>query len=84
MNIYKLNAIINNIALTSYDSFRILGVIVDSMFTFDKHIYSISSAVAQKISLKKSFKIVVVQGFLLQCFSSFIISCMEYCPVRAS
>ena len=45
-------------SLNSCDSFRILGAMFDSKFTFKRHIRSISSSVAQKIGLlRKSFRI---------------------------
>ena len=42
---------INNVALTICGSFKILGVLFDSKFTFKRHVRSISSSVAQKIGL---------------------------------
>ena len=42
---------INNVVLTTCGSFKILGVLLDSKFTFEQHVHSISSSVAQKIGL---------------------------------
>ena len=51
----------------------------DSQFTFERHIHSISSSVAQKIGLlRKSFRIFGDYDVLLRCFSSFILPCLEY------
>ena len=70
----------------SYEFFKILGVMFDSKFTFERHIRSISSSVAQKIGLlRKSFKIFGDHDVLLRCFNSFILPCLEYCsPVWSS
>ena len=78
--------LIDNIPLSTYNSFKILGVILDSKFTFEKHIRSISSSIAQKIGiLRKSFKIFGDQSVLKNCFNSFILPCFEYCsPVWSS
>ena len=57
--------LIDNVPLTSCESFKILGVILDSQFTFEKHIRSISSSIAQKIGLlRKSHKIFGDQSIL--------------------
>ena len=78
--------LIDNVPLTTCNCFKILGVILDSKFTFEKHIRSISSSVAQKIGiLRKSFKIFGDQSILKNCFNSFILPCFEYCsPVWSS
>ena len=77
---------IDNVSLTTCSSFKILGVLLDSKFTFEKHIRSVSSSVAQKVGiLRKSFKIFGDQRILLNCFNSFILPCLEYCsPVWSS
>ena len=78
--------LIDNVPLTTCNSFKILGVILDSKFTFEKHIRSVSSSIAQKIGiLRKSFKIFGDQSVLKNCFNSFILPCFEYCsPVWSS
>ena len=65
---------------------KILGVMFDSKFTFERHIRSISSSVAQKIGLlRKSFRIFGDHDIFLKCFNSFILPCLEYCsPVWSS
>ena len=71
---------IGNTFLNSCDSFKILGVIFDSKFTFEKHIRSVSSSVAQTIGLlRKSFRVFGAQNVLLRCFNSFNLPCLEYC-----
>ena len=57
---------------------EILVVMFDSDFTFERHIHSISSSVAQRIGLlsRKSFRVFGNQDVLLRCF---ILSCLEYC-----
>ena len=70
---------INNVALTTCGSFKILGVLFDSKFTFEQHVHSISSSVAQKIGLlRKSYKIFGDSSVLRKCFNSFILPCLEY------
>ena len=78
--------LIDNIPLTTCNSFKILGVTLDSKFTFEKHIRSMSSSIAQKIGiLRKSYKIFGEQSILKNCFNSFILPCFEYCsPVWSS
>ena len=73
-------------SLNSCDFFLILGFTFDSKFTFERHIRSISSLVAQKIGLlRKSFRIFGDHDVLLRCFNSFILPCLEYCsPVWSS
>ena len=78
--------LVGNTSLNFCDSFKILGVMFDSMFTFERHIHSISFSVAQKIGLlRKSFRICGDHAVLLKCFNSFILHCLEYCsPVWSS
>ena len=65
---------------------KILGIMFESKFTFERHIRSISSSIAQKIGLlRKSFRIFRDHDILLKCFNSFILRCLEYCsPVWSS
>ena len=72
--------------LVTSNSFKILGVLFDSKFTFEQHLRSISSSIAQKVGLlRKSYKIFGDQMVLLKCFNSFILPCLEYCsPVWSS
>ena len=78
--------LVGSTSLNSCDSFKILRVMFDSKFTFERHICSISSSVAQKIGLlRKSFRIFGDHDVLWKCFNSFILPCLEYCsPVRSS
>ena len=74
------NLFIDNVPLTTSDSFKILGVTFDSKFTFESHLRSVSSVITQKLGLlRKSFKIFGDPCVLLNCFNSFILSCFEYC-----
>ena len=71
---------IDNVPLTTSDSFKILGVTFDSKFTFESHLRSVSSMIAQKLGLlRKSSKIFGDASVLVKCFNSFILSCFEYC-----
>ena len=78
--------VVGSTSLNSCEFFKILGVTFDSKFTFERHIRSISSSVAQKIGLlRKSFRILGDHDVLLRCFNSFILPCLEYCsPVWSS
>ena len=40
---------INNVILQTCESFKILGIEFDSKFTFEQHIRTVSSSVAQKL-----------------------------------
>ena len=72
--------VIDDTVLNICDSFKILGILFDSKFTFEKHIRSVSSSVAQKIGLlRKSLKIFGDPAVLKKCFNSYILPCLEYC-----
>ena len=72
--------LVGNTSLNFCEFFKILGVMFDSKFTFERHIHSISSSVAQKFGLlRKSFRIFGDHDILLRCFNSFILPCLEYC-----
>ena len=67
--------LVGSSSLNSCEFLKILRIMFNSKFTFERHIRSIFSSVAQKIGLlRKSFRI-----FLLRCFNSFILPCLEYC-----
>ena len=74
--------LVGSTSLNSRDSFKILGVLFDSKFTFEKQILSISSLVAQKIDLlRKPFRVFGDHDVLLRCFNSFILPCLKYCSL---
>ena len=71
---------IDDVVLQTCASFKILGIMFDNKFTFEQHIRSVSSSVAQKIGLlRKSFKIFGDPSILKKSFNSFILPCLEYC-----
>ena len=73
---------IDGTQLVTSESFKILGVLFDSKFTFEQHLRSVSSSIAQKVGLlRKSYKIFGEQMVLLKWFNSFILPCLEYCSV---
>ena len=78
--------LVGSTSLNSCDSFKIIGIMFDSKFTFERQIHCISSSVAQKIGpLRKSFRIFGDHDVSLKCFNSFILPCLEYCsPVWSS
>ena len=71
--------LVGSTSLNACQFLEILGVTFDSKFTFERHIRSISSLVAQKIGLlRKCFRIFGDHDVLLRCFNSFILPCLEY------
>ena len=69
---------IDNVSLTTSDSFKILGVTFDSKFTIGSHLRSVASVIAMKLGfLRKSYKI-FWRSMCLKCFNSFILSCFKY------
>ena len=78
--------LLGSTSLNSCEFLKILGVTFDSKFTFERHIHSIFSSVAQKIGLlRKSFRIFGNHDALLRCFNYLILPCLEYCsPVWSS
>ena len=71
---------IDGVPLTANNSFKILGVLFDNKLTFESHIRSVSSSIAQKLGLlRKSFKIFGDPSILMKCFNAFILPCFEYC-----
>ena len=81
-----LDLFIDNVPLTTSDAFKILAVTFQSKFTFEPHIRSVSSVIAQKLDLQRtSYKSFGDLCVSLKCFNSFILSCIVYCsPVRFS
>ena len=76
--------LVGSTSLSFREFFKILGVTFDSKFTFERHIRSISSSVAQKIGLlRKSFRIFGDHDVLLRHFNSFNLLCLEYCSSAA-
>ena len=72
--------LVGSTSLNSCDFLKILGVLFNSKFTFERHIRSISSLVAKKIGLlRKSFRIFGHHDVLLRCFNSFTLPCLECC-----
>ena len=78
--------LVGSTSLNSCDFFKVLGVMFDSKFTFERHIRSISSSVAQKIGLlRKSFRNFWGSRGLTKMFQFFYPSLFEYCsPVWSS
>lgn len=65
---------------------RLLGVTLDSKLTFEKHIRSLSSAIAQKTGLlRKCFRTFACDSTVIKSFYAFILPHFEYCaPVWMS
>ena len=80
------NLIINIYLLAINDSFKLLGVLFDNKLTFEKHIRSVASSIAQKVGiLRKCLSIYDSNSILKNCFFSFILPLFEYCtPVWRS
>ena len=65
------NLLVGSTSPNSCEFFKIFGVTFDRKFTFERHIRSISSSVAQKIGLlRKSFRIFGDHDVLLRCFNA--------------
>ena len=77
---------INDVTLNIVHSLKLLGVLFDSKFTFERHLRTVSSSISQKIGiLRKCSKIYANDGVMLNCFFSFILPFYEYCiPVWMS
>ena len=59
---------------------------LDSKFTFERHICSISSSIARKFGLLRNLiRVFGDHDVIIRCFNSFILPCLKYCyPVRFS
>ena len=68
------------------DNLRLLGVILDSKLTFEKHIRSLSSSIAQKTGLlRKCYRTFACDSTVIKSFFAFILPHFEYCaPVWMS
>ena len=68
------------------DDIRLLGVTLDSRLTFEKHIRSVSSSIAQKTGLlRKCFKTFACESTVIKSFYAFILPHFENCtPVWMS
>ena len=68
------------------DNVRLLGVTLDSKLTFEKHIRSLSSSIAQKTGLlRKCFRTFACDSTVIKSFYAFILPHFEYCaPVWMS
>ena len=61
----------------------ILGVMFDARKTFEKHLHSVSSAVAQRLGImRESFQVFHDRSLLLKSFWSFVLSVLEYCSAE--
>ena len=57
----------------------ILGLTFDAKMTFEKHLRSVSSAVAQRLGImRKSWQVFHDRSLLLRSFWSFVLPVLEY------
>ena len=86
MNPLHPNLITNGHSLAIDDSFKLLGVLFDQKLTFEKHIQSVVSGLAQKVKiLRKCLSIYESHSILQSFFFSFNFPLFEYCaPVWSS
>lgn len=68
------------------DSLRLLGVTFDPKLTFERHIRTLSSSIAQKVGLlRKCYKTFACDSVVIKSFYAFILPHFEYCaPVWMS
>ena len=58
----------------------ILGITFDAKMTFEKHLYSVSSAAAQRLGImRKCWQVFHDRSLLLRSFSSFVLPVLQYC-----
>ena len=61
-------------------SLKLLGVLIDGKLTFEKHLRSVASSIAQKTGLlRKCFRALGNDDAVLKSFYAFILPCFEYC-----
>ena len=74
------------VALEVSNSLKLLGVELDDKLTFEKHVRSMVSTIAQKTGLiRKCYKTLGNDPTVLKSFFAFILPCFEYCsPVWSS
>ena len=77
---------VNGQLLENASSLKLLGVVFDQKLTFENHIRSTVSNIAQKVGiLRKCRSIYECNTIVRQCFYSFILPFFEYCaPVWSS
>ena len=64
------------------DNLRLLGVILDSKLTFERHIRSLSSSIAEKTGLlRKCYKTFACDATVIKSFYAFILTHFEYCAL---
>ena len=56
--------LVGSTSLNSCDSLKILGVMFDSKFTFERHMHSISSSVAQKVGKLRKINLLESLGIM--------------------
>ena len=71
---------IGGTVLKESDDLVILGVIFDSMMTYEKHLCSVSRAASQRLGvLRKSWRVFHDRSLLGRCFRGFVLPVLEYC-----
>ena len=77
---------INDQVIAQTDSLKLLGVLFDSKLTFESHLRSIASSIAQKVGIMRKCRVIYDSDLILKkCFFSFILPYFEYCaPVWLS
>ena len=71
---------IGGTVLKESDDLVILGVIFDSMISFEKHLRSVSRAASQRlVILRKSWRVFHDRSLLGRCFRGFVLPVLDYC-----
>ena len=79
MNLQSHSLIIGGTALKESVDHVILGVIFDSMMTFEKHLCSVSRAASQRLGIsRKSWRVFYHRSLLERCFYGFVLPVLEY------
>lgn len=77
---------VDGVNILNVQSFKILGVTLDSKLTFEEHIRSVCASVNRKSGLlRKCYKMFACEATVLHSFYAFILPHLEYCaPVWMS
>ena len=71
---------IGGAVLKESDDLIILGVIFDSIMSFEKHLRSVSRAASQRLGIfRKSWQVFHDRLLLGRCFRGFVLPVLEYC-----
>ena len=73
--------LISGMTLHPEESVKLLGVTIDKMLTFDKHLGTICQKASNQLNVLKRFSNILGQKQKLRIFKTFVASNFNYCPV---